>query len=172
MLTRFFPRRRAIVVVICCLVTAEPVSAGGGGALTGGATEWTQILSNTELVGLVGQSAQQINNQITPLAQQIQNQLRIYENMLQNTAQLPAHIWGQVENDLNRLRNIVGQGQGIAFSMGECGLQRLNVGARNRLPPAGTRTVAAMLVRDLFVDCTDRRSGQCHHRHWWELARV
>ena len=67
-----------------------------GGGLTGGATEWTQILNNGELVHLVGQSSQQINNQITQisqLAEQIQNQLHIYQNMLQNTAQLPAHVW-------------------------------------------------------------------------------
>src|SRR3546814_7591488 len=38
--------------------------------------------------------------------------------MLQNTAQLPIHIWGQVENDLNNLQNVVAQGQGVAFSMG------------------------------------------------------
>ena len=66
-----------------------------GGGLTGGATEWTQILNNGELVHLVGQSSQQINNQITQisqLAEQIQNQLRIYQNMLQNTAQLPTHV--------------------------------------------------------------------------------
>lgn len=120
MRTRFFRHRPAIVAAICYLVVAAPAAAGGG-ALTGGATEWTQILNNTELVGLVGQSTQQINNQITQitqLAQQIQNQLRIYQNMLQNTARLPQQIWGQVESDLNRLRNIVGQGQGIAFSMG------------------------------------------------------
>lgn len=92
-----------------------------GGGLTGGATEWTQILNNGELVHLVGQSSQQINNQITQisqLAEQIQNQLRIYQNMLQNTAQLPTHIWGEVQGDLNQLRSIVNQGQGIAFSMG------------------------------------------------------
>ncbi len=121
MQTRFFPHRPAIVVALCSAVAVAPAMAGGGGALTGGATEWTQLLNNTELVSLVGQSTQQINNQITQitqLAQQIQNQLRIYENMLQNTAQLPQHIWGQVENDLNQLRNIIGQSQGIAFSMG------------------------------------------------------
>ena len=92
-----------------------------GGGLTGGATEWTQILNNGELVHLVGQSSQQINNQITQisqLAEQIQNQLRIYQNMLQNTAQLPTHVWGDVQGDLNQLRSIVNQGQGIAFSMG------------------------------------------------------
>ncbi|RWJ45264.1 MAG: P-type conjugative transfer protein TrbJ [Mesorhizobium sp.] len=96
------------------------VSPALSGAATGGATEWTQLLNNSELVSLVGQSTEQINNQvtqITQLAEQIQNQLKIYENMLQNTAQLPNHIWGQVENDLNRLRSLAAQGQGIAFSM-------------------------------------------------------
>jgi P-type conjugative transfer protein TrbJ len=90
------------------------------GAATGNATEFTQLLNNGELVSLVGKSAEQVNNQITQisqLAEQIQNQIRMYENMLQNTAQLPLHTWGQVENDLNQLRSLVAQGQGIAFSM-------------------------------------------------------
>jgi P-type conjugative transfer protein TrbJ len=88
---------------------------------TGQATEWTQLLNNAELVGLAGQSAEQIQNQVTQigqLAEQIQNQLRIYENMLQNTQQLPDHVWGQVEADLARLEQLVAQGDGIAFSLG------------------------------------------------------
>jgi P-type conjugative transfer protein TrbJ len=87
----------------------------------GNATEWTQLMNNFELVSLVGQSAEQIENQITQitqLAEQIQNQIRIYENMLQNTARLPSHVWGEVERDLGRLRQVVVQGHGIAFSMG------------------------------------------------------
>ncbi|MBB6469487.1 P-type conjugative transfer protein TrbJ [Aminobacter lissarensis] len=98
---------------------AAPRSAFAGAA-TGNATEWTQLLNNGELVSLVGKSTEQINNQITQisqLAEQIQNQIRMYENMVQNTAQLPFHTWSQVENDLNRLRSLVAQGQGIAFSM-------------------------------------------------------
>jgi P-type conjugative transfer protein TrbJ len=90
------------------------------GTATGAATEWTQVLNNGELISLVGKSGEQIQNQITQisqLAEQIQNQLRIYENMLQNTAQLPRHIWGQVQSDLNQLRSIVEQGQSISFSM-------------------------------------------------------
>lgn len=90
-------------------------------AVPGVATEWTQLLNNAELINLTGQSAEQISNQvtqITQLAEQIQNQLRIYENMLQNTLQLPDHVWGQAEADLRRLQQLVSQGQGIAFSMG------------------------------------------------------
>lgn len=91
------------------------------GSATGAATEWTQLANNAQLVDLLKSSGLQVDNQLTQisqLAEQIHNQLKIYENMLQNTAQLPNHIWAQVEGDLNQLRAIVDQGQGIAFSMG------------------------------------------------------
>ncbi|MGV4797458.1 P-type conjugative transfer protein TrbJ [Rhizobium sp. F40D2] len=91
------------------------------GSATGAATEWTQLANNAQLVDLLKSSGIQVDNQLTQisqLAEQIQNQLKIYENMLQNTAQLPDHVWGQVESDLNQLRSIVDQGQSISFSMG------------------------------------------------------
>ena len=102
------------------LSAAQIAPALAAGQLLG-ATEFTQVLNNAELVGLAGQSGIQIDNQVTQIAQQveqIQNQLKIYDNMLQNTLKLPDEVWGQVENDLNRLRSVVGEGQGIAFSMG------------------------------------------------------
>ena len=95
-------------------------SALAGGGLAGVASEWTQLLNNSQLIALVGKSAQQVTNQITQitqLAQQIQNQLSIYKNLLQNTVQLPARIWGQVAGELNKLKNVISQGQAIAFSM-------------------------------------------------------
>ncbi|WP_457578239.1 P-type conjugative transfer protein TrbJ [Ensifer adhaerens] len=115
------PDRRRAVAVLAIVASMSMPATGLAGGVTGEATEFTQLANNAELISLVGKSAEQVNNQITQinqLAEQIQNQLRIYENMLQNTAQLPDHVWGQVESDLNRLQNIVGQGQGIAFSMG------------------------------------------------------
>lgn len=111
--------RAASLVALVLPLSFPGVAAAGG--VTGQATEWTQLANNAELISLVGQSSEQIQNQITQitqLAEQIQNQIRIYENMLQNTAQLPNHIWGQVERDLARLQSIVAQGQGVAFSMG------------------------------------------------------
>jgi P-type conjugative transfer protein TrbJ len=111
---------RLLETTAAFLIAASPIPASAAGQLVG-ATEFTQILNNAELVGLVGQSGVQIDNQITQIAhqiEQIQNQLRIYENMMQNTLTLPDHVWGRVENDLNRLRSIVGEGQSIAFSMG------------------------------------------------------
>ena len=121
--TRSSQRNRTLHTVlggVLMLSSALPLSAWAGG-VTGQATEWTQLANNTELISLVGKSAEQVNNQITQisqLAEQIQNQLNIYKNMLQNTAQLPEHVWGQVENDLKNLQNVVNQGQGVAFSMG------------------------------------------------------
>ena len=105
-----------VPLLAASLMAPAPASAG---AATGNATEWTQLLNNAELVGLTGQSAEQISNQMTQigqLAEQIQNQLNIYENMLQNTLQLPDHVWGQAEADLRRLQQLVARGQGIAFS--------------------------------------------------------
>ncbi|AIC29727.1 conjugal transfer protein TrbJ 1 (plasmid) [Rhizobium etli bv. mimosae str. IE4771] len=110
---------------IACLATAAltivTTSSVQAGTATGAATEWTQLANNAQLVDLMKSSGIQVDNQLTQigqLAEQIQNQLKIYENMLQNTAQLPDHVWGQVESDLSQLRSIVDQGQGIAFSMG------------------------------------------------------
>ena len=117
------PYLRVIRIAVATLVSVGAVAPGPAyaGAVTGNATEWTQLLNNAELIGLSAQSAEQIQNQltqITQLAEQIQNQIRIYENMLQNTLQLPTHIWSQVEGDLARLQSLVNQGEGIAFAMG------------------------------------------------------
>ncbi|MDK4742619.1 P-type conjugative transfer protein TrbJ [Rhizobium sp. CNPSo 3464] len=111
---------RTAVIAAAAFSTAFPIPVQASG-VTGQATEWTQLANNAELVSLVGKSAEQVNNQITQisqLAEQIQTQLNIYKNLLQNTAQLPDHVWGQVESDLKNLQNVVAQGQGVAFSMG------------------------------------------------------
>lgn len=108
-----------VVAAVTVGLLGSSTAAMASGAVAG-ATELTQKLNNIELVAQVEKSAEQVNNQITQitqLAEQIQNQLNIYQNMLQNTAQLPNHVWGQVEGDLNQLRDIVNQGQSISFSM-------------------------------------------------------
>lgn len=117
------PFSRVTRIAVASMMSVSLIGTGPAhaGAVTGNATEWTQLLNNAELISLTGQSAEQIQNQlmqITQLAEQIQNQIRIYENMLQNTLQLPGHIWSQVEGDLMRLQNLVNQGEGIAFAMG------------------------------------------------------
>ncbi|WP_457584559.1 P-type conjugative transfer protein TrbJ [Ensifer canadensis] len=116
---RVSPYRSVLPVSLLITITALPTTVTAGGA-TGAATEWTQLANNAELLNILEKSDVQVDNQlkqIGQLAEQIQNQLRIYDNMLQNTAQLPAHVWGQVERDLGQLRKVVATGEGIAFSM-------------------------------------------------------
>lgn len=119
---QFLKLGKSLVTGLVAAGLSAPTLSYAGGAVTG-ATEMTQMLNNGELIHLVGQSTEQINNQIkqiTQLAEQIQNQLNIYQNMLQNTARLPNHITrSRVEGDLKQLpADVVNQGQGIAFSMG------------------------------------------------------
>ncbi|MDW5318334.1 P-type conjugative transfer protein TrbJ [Rhizobium sp. PL01] len=117
---RFSRKTKLLIAVLFATAATLPeISVAGG--VTGEATEFTQLANNAELINLLEKSGVQVENQLTQisqLAEQIQNQLKIYDNMLQNTAQLPSHIWGQVEGDLKKLQSVVSQGEGIAFSMG------------------------------------------------------
>jgi P-type conjugative transfer protein TrbJ len=109
-----------MICVMTATVSLIPFHFVFAGSVTGAATEWTQLANNAQLVDLLRSSGLQVDNQltqITQLAEQIENQLKIYQNMIQNTAQLPKHVWGQVESDLNQLRDVVEQGNSIAFSM-------------------------------------------------------
>lgn len=109
-----------ILGLMVALDASVPATVARAGSATGAATEWTQLANNAELVGILESSGLQVDNQLTQisqLAQQIENQLQIYRTMLQNTAALPAHVWGEVEADLMKLREIAVQGEGIAFTM-------------------------------------------------------
>jgi P-type conjugative transfer protein TrbJ len=57
-----------VVVLATALAITLPLPARAGG-VTGEATEWTQLANNTELISLVGKSAEQVNNQITQISQ-------------------------------------------------------------------------------------------------------
>lgn len=114
-------RARYPLAFACWGLVASIVPPAFGGSVTGAATEWTQLANNAELVAILESSGIQVDNQLTQigqLAQQIQNQLEMYRTMLQNTAALPAHVWGEIEAELERLRDITAQGEGIAFTMG------------------------------------------------------
>lgn len=117
---RFFRKVRVLFAITLAPMTMLTDNSLAGG-VTGGATEFTQLANNAELIKLLESSGVQVQNQIkqiNQLAEQIENQLNIYQNLLQNTAKLPSHIWGEVENDLKKLQSVVQKGQGIAFSMG------------------------------------------------------
>lgn len=114
-------RRSLLRNAIVGLMLAVSPSAVYAGAAAGGATEWTQLLNNAQLLEQSGQGVQSLANEAQQIAHQvtqIKNQLDQYRTMLQNLEKLPDNIWGQAQNDLNRLRQLTQQGDGIAFSMG------------------------------------------------------
>ena len=118
---RHCSKRVSQLVVALAMASVTIALPARAGTATGAATEWTQVANNAELIKLLESSGTQVHNQLTQinqLAQQIETQLNIYQNMLQNTATLPEHIWGQVAADIDQLRSIIETGQSIAYTMG------------------------------------------------------
>lgn len=56
---------RLVAGMAAVVLTIGAVMPADAGTATGAATEWTQVLNNGELVSLVGQSGEQIQNQLT-----------------------------------------------------------------------------------------------------------
>jgi P-type conjugative transfer protein TrbJ len=108
------------------LVLATQVSAGGGGGLGGGATEPTQILNNIELGIISAQEVQAVAQRVTQIANQaiqIANQIQQIQNMVQNTLNIPNQVWGQIQQEIAPLMQVVQQGQAIAYTMANVGQQ-------------------------------------------------
>lgn len=97
----------------------EPAMAGSVGGF-GGSTEITQLLNNTQLVGIQSANLSQLTQQVQMVANQItqiQHLLNQYNNMVQNTMNLPNHLWGNIASTLNSLASAVSQGQALAYSV-------------------------------------------------------
>jgi len=92
-------------LVSASLVAAAQPSFAGSVAGFGGATEITQLANNVELV-----------NSYLQQVQAYATQLQQYQNMLTNTLNIPNQVWGNIQNDLMGVANIVRQGQALAFS--------------------------------------------------------
>jgi len=111
----------ALAAITVALISGSTLPALAGGAAIGGSTEITQLLNNAQLIDIAAKNATQITHQVTQITNQvtqITNQIKMYTNMLQNTATLPAHIWGSIQRDIQQLQSVVQQGQAIAYSAG------------------------------------------------------
>jgi P-type conjugative transfer protein TrbJ len=108
-----------LVTIISLLSTPTMVIAGGGGTFRG-ATEFTQILNNSELVTQVGQLSKQINNQISQITNQIAqitNQITMIQDMIHNTMGLPNQLFGNVTQIYSRIKGVMNRTQGVAYTM-------------------------------------------------------
>lgn len=71
-----------MAAAVFAILATGPALAG---TATGAATEWTQLLNNGELISLVGQSGEQVQNQITQITQLAEQiQLRHSDPLLRN----------------------------------------------------------------------------------------
>lgn len=86
----------------------------GGGALTGGATEMTQLANNSELGSILGQEVEQISNQV----KQITNQIKQYTEMVKQGLALPTSMINDVAKQFAELNNAVKQTEGLYKSVG------------------------------------------------------
>lgn len=99
--------RSILISFVIAIFICNSATAGGGGPNPfAGATEITQLFNNVELIDIAVSNARQISNQ-----------LRAITNMVQNSANLPSHLWGDTMQDLNQLAQIVREGQALAYSM-------------------------------------------------------
>lgn len=104
-----------LIATVCVTLIAAPPAAGG--AVTGGSTEWTQLLNNVQLVNLVGVEGQNLakNAQIlTAELNQLRTQINTYQTILRNTAKLSDSFLRQAMEPLTKLQGISSEVQGLA----------------------------------------------------------
>lgn len=102
-------------------LTAMP-EASFAGPVAGGASEWTQILNNAELVSLVGKETQNValnSEQLLTQVETLKTQLLSYQNMIRNTLNLPDTIWRDVEASLQELHSVMSEAKSLASDGGQ-----------------------------------------------------
>lgn len=87
---------------IAALSAALFVSNSHAGGVVAGATEFTQIMNNIELVSIYSAEIEQVARQ-----------LQMVQNMVQNTNQLPIQMWSSVESQLVSLVNAITSVNGV-----------------------------------------------------------
>lgn len=86
------------------LLIFSTAAQAGGGAISGGATEYTQIANKLQLIKQVQEAVQQT---VTLIDQ--------YKNMLLNTLSLPETIWKDATKDIVKLRNLLNSAESLTY---------------------------------------------------------
>ena len=101
--------RKAVLASMVCSMVISTANAGSV-AGNGGSTEVTQILNNVELVQQSAQMYQQV--------QQTLQQVQMEQQQLRNLMSAPQQLWGQAQQDLTQLTQLVGQTTAISYAAG------------------------------------------------------
>ncbi|MCL2010626.1 MAG: P-type conjugative transfer protein TrbJ [Synergistaceae bacterium] len=95
---------RIIALCLLCCFTVNTAYAGGG--VTGGATEFTQIMNNAELV-----------QQVKQLSDQIQNQITMIQDMVNNTLTIPDQFFRDVSGIYSSIKGVIDKTKGLSYSL-------------------------------------------------------
>jgi P-type conjugative transfer protein TrbJ len=101
--------RRALLAALASTMVMSTASAGSV-AGNGGATEVTQILNNSELMVQSAQMYQQV--------QQTLQQVQMAQQQLRNLMAAPQQLWGQAQQELTSLTQLVTQTNAISYAAG------------------------------------------------------
>jgi P-type conjugative transfer protein TrbJ len=99
-------RRGKILFCLCVSFCLAANTALAGGGLTGGATEMTQLMNNSELVA-----------QVAKLAEQIQNQITMIQDLIYNTLTIPDQLFRDVKGIYTKVKGIIDKTEGIAYNL-------------------------------------------------------
>jgi P-type conjugative transfer protein TrbJ len=102
-------KRRAVIVALAGTMIVSNAQAGSV-AGNGGATEVTQILNNGELVIQ--------SSQLYTEVQQTLQTMNDVHTQLQNLIAAPQQLWGQAQQDLTQLTQLVSQTTAISYAAG------------------------------------------------------
>jgi P-type conjugative transfer protein TrbJ len=103
--------------VIISLFTSTIVN--GGGPVTGGASEWTQLLNNVELgklVGLETQALQTSGNILSAEIQQVKTQIETYQTVLRNLEKVSDNYLAEAMEPVEKLRGLMAETNAIVKS--------------------------------------------------------
>jgi P-type conjugative transfer protein TrbJ len=98
----------ALATLSLGLTAAGPAAAQFGGGVVV-CTNCSNVATQAVQHGL---QVEQLAQQAADLAQQVQ----MYQNMLQNTAALPEHIFGDAMADIQKITGIINEAKGLAFT--------------------------------------------------------
>ena len=99
-------RKKNKIIALCLLFCFAVNAAYAGGGLSGGATEMTQMMNNTELV-----------RQVQQLSEQIQNQITMIQDMIYNTLTIPDQLFRDVKGVYSKIRGIIDKTKGLAYNL-------------------------------------------------------
>lgn len=136
------------------MVLSGPARAGGG--MTGGATEWTQLANNVELIGIYSEQVAAVQQQIQQTANMVQNTLGLSQQMwpsalvqISDLIDTIAAVDGAANASANALQDFARQYQHIESMTASQAIQRWRTGVNNQIAQSlRTAGINANQIRD------------------------